>query len=283
MNFHFKKIFVEISGCCNLKCEFCPAATTAARPFMSPQLFEKILKQTKDLTERHCLHVLGEPLLHPQFEELLTIAQKVGVKLEITSNGLLIKQHLPILSINQTIAQLNISLHSLNSNLGILKTLAYLKELLPSLEVLLDQSPNLFINLRFWRSSEQDQQLLSDILSLYEGKNFLKKDKNLRLRPRLLIHFEQTFNWPDLTQPILHMHGKCHALSSHFGILADGTIIPCCLDSQGDISLGNINNQNVLEILNSTKAQNMLKGFQKKELKEELCQRCQYIERFSTK
>lgn len=283
MSPRFKKIYVEISGCCNLKCDFCPAATNERRPFMSPHLFEKILKQTKDLTERHCLHVLGEPLLHPQFEELLQIAQKTGVQLEITSNGLLLGQYLPALATNNSLIQLNISLHSLNSNLGFEKTLEHIKSLLPSLEVLLDQSPKLFVNLRFWRGFDVDQKLLAELLALYEGKEFIRKDKNLRLRSRLLIHFEQSFNWPSMDQPKLHQVGHCHALSSHFGILADGRVIPCCLDSKGDISLGNINSQDITEILKSPRAINMLEGLKKKELREDLCQRCQYIERFPTK
>lgn len=279
----FKKIFVEISGCCNLKCEFCPAAQTQKRPFMSPELFESILKQSKDLTERHCLHVLGEPLLHPQFEKILKIAEKKEVKLEITSNGLLIKNFLPVLSQNTALVQLNISLHSLTSNLGLEKTLEHIKNILPSLEILLDQNPKLFINLRFWRTDESDQKLLNELLSLYEGQSFIQKEKNLRLRPRLLIHFEKTFEWPHLKAPVRSEKGFCHALTSHFGILSTGVVIPCCLDSEGAIPLGNLHTEKLEDILNSPRAIKMCEEFSRGNLVENLCQRCQYIERFPTK
>ncbi len=276
----FKKIFVEISGCCNLKCEFCPAAEVQIRPFMSPTLFEKIIKETKDLTERHCLHVLGEPLLHPQFEAILKIADKHKIQLEITSNGLLLQEHLPLLAVCESLIQLNISLHSLTSNFGLVKTLEHIRSLLPSLEVLLDRSPKLFVNLRFWRQDKEDNTLLEELLKLYEGKEFLLKEKNLRLRPRLLIHFEKTFEWPHLNAPIRGEKGRCHALSSHFGILSNGTVIPCCLDGQGDIALGNIEQDSIDKILQDPRAKKMREQFNKGVLVEELCKRCQYIERF---
>mgnify|MGYP003586435845 CR=1 FL=1 len=276
----FKKIFVEISSCCNLKCEFCPAAEVKPRPFMSHVLFEKILKETKNLTERHCLHVLGEPLLHPDFEKILQISDKADIHLEITSNGLLIKKHLPLLACCKSLIQLNISLHSLTSNLGLEKTLDHIRDLLPSLEVLLDRSPKLFINLRFWRQDEKDNTLLQELLKLYEGQEFVQKEKNLRLRPRLLIHFEKTFEWPHLSAQVRGEKGHCHALSSHFGILSNGTVIPCCLDGQGDIPLGNIEKESIIKILENPKAKLMRSNFDKGILTEELCKRCQYIERF---
>lgn len=276
----FKKIFVEISGRCNLTCDFCRASATDHRPFMPVELFEKILVQTKNLTERHCLHVLGEPLLHPEFEKILMIAEKNKIQLEITSNGLLLEKYISFFSTLKTLIQLNISVHSLSANIRTEKTFNHLKNLLPSLELLLSQNPKLFINFRFWQKNDLDQKLLSDLLSLFDEKELSQKGKSIRLRPRLLIHFEESFNWPSLDLPILHDNGRCHALSSHFGILSNGIVIPCCLDSQGDIALGNIHDNDILEILKSPRALKMRESFKKKMLSEDLCKRCQYIERF---
>jgi radical SAM protein with 4Fe4S-binding SPASM domain len=80
--------------------------------------------------------------------------------------------------------------------------------------------------------------------------------------------------------PVLGTKGTCYGLSSHFGILVDGTVVPCCLDKEACISLGRIQNESLTEILANPRSQALLDGFRKKKLVEGLCQRCQYIERF---
>ena len=100
------------------------------------------------------------------------------------------------------------------------------------------------------------------------------------IKNKLYLHFDTEFIWPDLKLPILGQKGTCYGLSSHFGILADGTVVPCCLDKEAAIPLGKIQDTPILEILNSERAKSILKGFQNNKLVENLCQRCQYIERF---
>jgi radical SAM protein with 4Fe4S-binding SPASM domain len=77
--------------------------------------------------------------------------------------------------------------------------------------------------------------------------------------------------------------GFCHALSQQIGIHADGTVVPCCLDKEAVIKLGNIFETPFEEILKSQRLLEMSKGFKNLQLKEELCRKCTYIKRFDGK
>ena len=108
----------------------------------------------------------------------------------------------------------------------------------------------------------------------------VRKKKSIRLKNRLYLHFDTEFIWPSTDLEVLGTQGRCYGLSSHFGILADGRVVPCCLDKEAVITLGSVEDQTLLEILDSPRAQAVLNGFKNKTLLEGLCQRCQYIERF---
>jgi radical SAM protein with 4Fe4S-binding SPASM domain len=101
------------------------------------------------------------------------------------------------------------------------------------------------------------------------------------IKDRLYLHFDTEFIWPSLDLPALGTSGRCYGLSSHFGILVDGTVVPCCLDKEASIPLGNALDTPIVDILASRRAQDILKGFKQNKLIEKLCQRCQYIDRFN--
>ena len=62
--------------------------------------------------------------------------------------------------------------------------------------------------------------------------------------------------------------------------MVDGTVVPCCLDGEGIINLGNIHTSKFSEIIGSERACNIVKGFKRRETVEELCQKCTFRERF---
>jgi len=109
----------------------------------------------------------------------------------------------------------------------------------------------------------------------------IRKRKSINIKDRLYLHFDTEFIWPSLDLPVLGTAGTCYGLKSHFGILADGTVVPCCLDKEAAIPLGKVQDAPIVDILASRRAQDIIKGFQQKNLVEDLCQRCQYIERFT--
>ena len=60
-----RKIYIEISDICGLKCSFCPAPK-GVRGQMDLRIFEKICKEISQLKKLQkalvCLHILGDPM-----------------------------------------------------------------------------------------------------------------------------------------------------------------------------------------------------------------------------
>jgi radical SAM protein with 4Fe4S-binding SPASM domain len=106
-----------------------------------------------------------------------------------------------------------------------------------------------------------------------------KKSKNIT--GRIYFHFDSRFEWPSLNLPPKTEHGFCYGLSSHIGIHADGTLVPCCLDKEANISLGNVLKTRLVDLLESEEAQKIRIGFTQKKLIHPLCQSCDFIQRFN--
>ena len=111
----FKKIYVEITNSCNLKCSFCPE-NKREKLFMRLNEFENIIKQIKDYTNLIALHVKGEPLLHPDLEKILKICEENDILVNITTNATLLEKNVDMLIASKAVRQLNLSLHSINKN-----------------------------------------------------------------------------------------------------------------------------------------------------------------------
>lgn len=257
---------------------------------MDLELFESIIQQVAPLTKQVALHLMGDPLVHPKLHEIIKICERYQTQIFFVTNGVLLQKEKSDLLLNPIFRQVNFSLHSFHDNYGDKDPSVYLDRIFDFTLEAFAQRPNLYINYRLWnlqeknRHSDLNQSMLERIGSFFNvpipNEVNVTKKKSYRLVNRLYLHFDTEFVWPSLDIPILGETGRCYGLSSHFGILADGTVVPCCLDKEGAIALGNLQQKQLSEILNSTRAQAILKGFQKKKLVESLCQRCQYIERF---
>ena len=89
------------------------------------------------------------------------------------------------------------------------------------------------------------------------------------------------FNWPDINIDIISERGTCLGLKKQIAILVDGTIVPCCLDNEGNINLGNIFRDNFNDVINSKRSRNIINGFNNNKIVEDLCKRCGYRTRFN--
>lgn len=285
----FQKVNIEISNICNLQCSFCPEVVRTKK-LMSLDLFRQIIQQVAPLTEQVCFHLMGDPLVHPHLAELVEICESENTKIFFVTNGVLLREKHFELLLNPAFRQVNFSLHSFHDNYPERDPSDYLRRIFQYTERAMLERPDLYINYRLWNlqeprgTSERNQSMLRRIEEHFKVSVQdiidVRQQKSIHLKNRLYLHFDTEFIWPSLELPVLGSQGKCYGLSSHFGVLADGTVVPCCLDKEGAIPLGNIADQNILEILDSPRSQRILSGFQRKKLVEDLCQRCQYIERF---
>ena len=71
------------------------------------------------------------------------------------------------------------------------------------------------------------------------------------------------------------------ALRDQLAVLCDGTVVPCCLDGEGELALGNLFRQELEDILRGERAAAIHAGFDARRPAEELCRRCGYAERFT--
>jgi radical SAM protein with 4Fe4S-binding SPASM domain len=265
----FKKIYVEVTNACNLNCEFC-IKNKRDKKYITINEFEILLEKIKDYTDYLYFHVLGEPLMHPKINDLINIASK-NFNINITTNGYLVNR----IKGNKNIRQINISLHSFNDNYNI-ELNNYLDNVFDSIDTLIKNKT--YISLRLWVKNKYNKKIIDYInkrYNIYIDYNI----KNYKVNDYIFINNFHEFIWPDLNNNTYEVNGTCYALTDHIGILVDGTIIPCCLDSRGDIALGNIYTNNLIEVLNSDRVNNMIRGFKCNRKEEELCRHCKFIEK----
>ncbi|OFZ18767.1 MAG: hypothetical protein A2Z20_01410 [Bdellovibrionales bacterium RBG_16_40_8] len=268
----FDKIYIEISNICNLQCDFCPEVNRQKK-IMSYELFTKIIDQVKDLTKEVTFHLMGEPLAHPKIKEFVDYCAQAKLPINLTTNGTLLqnKNNIEVL-LSPIIRQVNFSLQSLSANFTKKDAEQFLNKIFLFTERAFSERPDLYINYRLWNIGSDEMR------NMVTGFR-----KSHRIKNRLYLHFDSRFNWPSLMSEESSDRGFCYGLKSHFGIHADGTVVPCCLDKEADIALGSVVTHNALEILNNLRACNLREGFARFELREELCRHCSFIRRFDKK
>ncbi len=259
---------------------------------MSLVEIEKNLLQAKPLAERVCFHVMGEPLNHPQFSQAVRIAEKHNIPIEITTNATLLSDSNIAALLTKTIVQVNFSLQSFVDNFPKANPETYFEKILQFCQKAEEARPDLYINFRFWNLPAEEKQnpinefflqKIEDHFSVQINRNVdpaFKKSKNVR--GRIYVHFDTRFEWPSLKHPQVSETGTCWGARSQLAIHADGKVVPCCLDKEADVLLGNINQQSIQEVLEREPYQAVKAGFENNKLVSDLCQRCTYRERFAS-
>jgi len=253
---------------------------------MELDFFDSIISQASLFTKEIVCHVMGDPLVLSNLRDYLDIIESHGMRAMITTSGFYIPHHSSQTLFHPSIRQLNISLNSFNKNSTKFTLDEYLSPIFTLCEDKLSSYPEPFLNLRLWNmddsGSENDfNSLVFEKLSEFFGTDvdYTKDAKGLRLAPKILLHFDDYFEWPSLSNPI-YGDGYCGGLDSHIAILSDGRVVPCCLDHEAIIELGNLRNQSLDEILSSSRVINIRNGFACQKVVEELCQKCSYKSRF---
>lgn len=283
---NFNKIYVELTNICGLSCSFCPTQKPPTKT-LSLEEFENILQQIKPYTKVITYHMFGDPLTLSNLQQYLDITQKNGLKVEIVTTGYYLAKFDLETFLHPAIRQINFSLNSFNKNDMGISLDKYLEPMFNLCDLKLKKKVHNFINFRLWNldSKISEDCFNQDIYRLLEKQFSIKLDnidssKPIRLENQILLDFDNYFQWPSLDLKN-DTNGTCYGLQSHIGILSDGTVVPCCLDCNGIIQLGNIHQTNLKEILASQKAQNIINGFKKGESVELLCKKCTFKNRFN--
>ena len=274
----FKKAYLEITNVCNLSCEFC-CGTKREKSFISTEKFEIAARNLRKVTSYLYLHVMGEPTLHPDFEKLLGICENLGFRVVVTTNGTLLEKMGEILVNNPCAHKVNISLHALEVNKSIVfeehleKCAVFCKEM---------NAADKICVLRLWNGDKDNKygsgELNTPILQYLE-KQFPRQDWKVNrqgycLCGKIFIEFAQRFDWREKEDDT---KVKCYGLRDQIGVLCDGTVVPCCIDCEGVIKLGNIFKDDVLDIINSDLAKQIAEGFRNGKAVHPYCQKCGFV------
>ncbi len=298
-----KSVYIEITDACNLRCSFCPssdcryeAGSGVSHTFMPSALFKKCIAGAVEAgIENVYLHVLGEPTLHPGFALFLKDIKAAGLTATLTTNGTTIRRVAHHILNCPAVRQVNFSTHAY-AELPPSDAREHLEDVLDFCRIALAARPDLYVNLRLWNVGDSDSQgwnryMLERIRDTFgvdvQPGNFCSRHKSFPIAGRLYLHEDSRFEWPGMSpqaensrDPQQIVRGTCHAIDTHVAILHDGRVVACCLDYSGQITLGNIANQSLPEILNSPTARNIREGFEKHELRHPFCQKCSFCKRF---
>lgn len=271
----FKKVYIEITNICNKNCIFCPSSNRKKEE-MTPDNFNNVLKEVKNYANYIYLHVKGEPLIHSEFQEIINICDLYDIHVNITTNGSLLYRQKEIIAKSKSIRQINISIHSINNEKEIdevLNAVNYIRE-----------KKDIYIVYRYWLLQKETvlekNTVLDKVIKFYnlsnEQKENIYKQGNIKIDKHTYINKDFEFEWPSLENENYGDRGYCYGLKTHFSILSDGTVTPCCLDSEGIICLGNIYRESLDDILNSSRTQQIITNFKNNIKIEELCKHCAF-------
>ena len=275
----FRKIYVEISNLCNLKCAFCPGTKRPPRR-MTAEEFSVLLPKLRPYTDFLYFHVMGEPLCHPQLDDFLAIAQEYGFKVILTTNGTLLARCQEMLLAAPALHKVNISLHAFEANDISVPFGAYLESCFAYGQAAAGRKLTVY---RLWNQGGADQfngQIREKMKEFFPDQ-WVKERPGTRIADRTYLEYGDKFDWPDLNAREGDGRMFCYGLRDQLGVLCDGTVVPCCLDHEGDLALGNLFSREMEEILDSPRAKAIYNGFSGREAVEPLCRRCGYARRFS--
>ena len=275
----YSRAYVEITNICNMRCTFCHGHSRKMRQ-LTREEFAHILRQLQGQTGYVYYHLMGEPLTHPNLPEFLAMARQQGFKSVITTNGTLLHKVLPAL-LEAGLHKLSISLHSFEQDdEETFRT--YLSHVAQA--AITAAEAGTVVVLRLWNKGfdKGRNDLALEFLQNAIPGQWKENTRGFRIREKFYLEWGDRFQWPDQQAQDYGSKMSCRGLGDHFGILCDGTVVPCCLDSEGTLALGNVFREELTDILASSRAKAIREGFQNQNAAEDLCRRCGYAQRFKT-
>ena len=273
----YSRVYVEITNICNMRCSFCHGHGRPARQ-LTMEEFSHILGQLQGVTDYVYYHLMGEPLIHPLLPEFLAMAKAAGFRSVLTTNGTLLDKRGEAL-LAAGLHKVSVSIHSFEGD-DREKHRDYLAKVAEFAGKAAEQGT--IVVLRLWNRGCDDgknDETLGFLKEMLPGE-WAENQRGMRIRQRLFLEWGDRFQWPDKDAPVQGQRFFCYGLRDHCGILCDGTVVPCCLDSEGTVALGNVFRDNLREILETPRAKAMVEGFSCGNATEELCRRCGYAQRF---
>lgn len=269
-----KKAYLEITNACNLSCSFCHGTKRKIK-YLSAEEFRLAAGRLRGFADYLYFHLMGEPLLHPELSRFLSIAGELGFKVILTTNGTLLTKKQEELFGAEALHKVSISLHCYEVNSLGLSLEDYLEQCFDFCASAAEKG--IIAVMRLWNLGGEDNKLNTTILQKMHGRfgdAWTEIYSGYRIKERIYLEWGRRFDWPDLDARDFGEEHSCYGLRDQLGVLCDGTVVPCCLDADGVLALGNIFEAELDEILASPRAVALKESFERRRVCEELCRRC---------
>lgn len=253
---------------------------------MNTDEFERAARELKQFADYLYFHVMGEPLLHPALAELFEIANRIGFRVILTTNGTLLRKNSDVLLSAPSLHKVSVSLHAYEANSSDTELSRYLSECFDFCKNAADKG--IISVLRLWNIGGEDtlnEQIIAQMHEFFDGDTTRETHEThewkpiysgYKIRERVFLEWGERFDWPDTEAELCTDTHSCFGLRDQVGVLCDGTVVPCCLDADGAIPLGNIFTTPLADILSSDRAVRLKKSFETRRITEDLCRRCGY-------
>ncbi len=273
----YSRVYVEITNLCNRNCSFCPGTVRPGKQ-MTVAEFETVARKLQGMTEYLYYHLMGEPLTHPELPRMLSIARSLGFRSAITTNGTLLPSRGQAL-LEEPVYKVHISIHSFEEG-SEADYEAYIRGCLDFARQAGERGT--IVVLRLWNRGHDGGRNARTLGLIREAfaEPWTEEPRGIRLRGKVFLEYGDRFDWPDLGAADGGDSVFCYGLRDHFGILSDGRVVPCCLDREGTVCLGNIFAEEPDTILGSPRGKAIVEGFSRRKATEELCRKCGYARRF---
>lgn len=269
----FRKVYIEITNVCNLSCHFC-AQTNRKKAFMTVHCFEEVIKKVQPFSDYIYLHILGEPLIHPDISQFFDLAEKYGLKVVLVTNGTKLFELGDMLLSKKALHKINVSLHALEANPTLDKDnylgfcFSFCKKA---------SGKGVVSVMRLWNGGTQNKlnkEIEEKMHKAFSG-DWKENTKGFTIGEKLFLEYADRFNWCEDNEKSECV--RCYALKDQFGVLCDGSVVPCCIDSEGTLCMGNIFKQELSEILSGNKAKTLREGFDKGKAVFDTCKKCGFV------
>ena len=273
------RVYIEITNSCNLNCPFCCAHLRTPR-LMSVDMFRMVASQAAEVANHIYLHVLGEPLMHPHLDQILSVAESLGLHVNITTNATFLRRQLPML-MRYPVRLVSVSVHDWSSNFSMSESESLMADVISCAEEL---SSKTYVSFRLWNmddsysdnDSEREFTLrMRHLLCEHFHKPYdeIKGLGSNRLSDNIFMQNDRRFSWPSDSNPV-SMHKHCLGVKQQLAVLCDGTIVPCCIDANGSMPLGNVCDMTLREALMTDRARRIVDDFNDNKAVESTCQHC---------
>ncbi len=278
-----EKIYLEITNICNLNCTFCHK-TAREKKMLTEDEFDLLLAKIEGKAKYLYFHLMGEPTLHPLLPRFLTKARAKGFLPVITTNGSLLAEKGAAI-LEELPYKVSISLHAPEANAAF-SAAGYLESCISFAKQA--AARGCFVALRLWNlgSGADNSGILAFLHNAFPDEwQDIRGGSSQRLCTRVFLEWGERFDWPDPNLPECAPDTDlfCYGLRDQIGILVDGTVVPCCLDADANLALGNLFTSDLEQILSSERACAIYNGFSRRRACESLCRKCGYARRFSKK